>query len=86
MNARAALLTIAHLRGIQVSAMRDFDLKAADAVTEDGIQDVFESLSALLDIAEAAVQHAELNVQSKAWFEDEIEMLIRSKRKWSTGE
>jgi hypothetical protein len=73
MNARtkAALQTIAHLRGVQCSA------------TDEGIQDVFESLSALLDIAEAAVQHAELNVQSKAWFGDEIEMLIRSKKKWS---
>jgi hypothetical protein len=85
MNARtkAALQTIAHLRGVQCSAMRDSELKAVEAVTDEGIQDVFESLSALLDIAEAAVQHAELNVQSKAWFGDEIEMLIRSKKKWS---
>lgn len=74
----AAMVKIAELRGIQVSAMRDQDLLAVDAITEEGIQTVFKSLSKLLDIAEAAIQHSELNEQARAWFEDEIAALVES--------
>ena len=68
----AAMTKIAELRGTYDSAMRDSDLPVVDAITEEAIQYVFKSLPTLLDMAEAAIQHSELNGLACAWFADEI--------------
>lgn len=68
-----AMHKIEELRGIHASAMRD-------AITDEGIQNVFNALSQLLDIAESVVQYSVLNENSMAWFQDEIEALAQTPR------
>lgn len=75
-----AMHKIEELRGIHASAMRDSDLLVIDAITDEGIQNVFNALSQLLDIAESVVQYSVLNENSMAWFQDEIEALAQTPR------
>jgi hypothetical protein len=73
----AATTKIAELRGIYASAMRDADLMVIDAITDDAIQTVFESLDDLLDIAESAIRRSDVDERARNWFKDQIAALAK---------
>lgn len=60
--------TIDRLKDLEKSAMRDPDLLAVDAITEDAVQEVFASLGKLLAMFDACkISRDECHTACQSW-------------------